>query len=115
MIPDRKLSGKQVVDLQDNYHACKNLLNDLDMNLDKYQILDKSGPTSLSTKLRRMWKRLKWEPADIQELRVQLASNVFLLNAFLGSIAISVARTTQASVDRVSSHQAQQRHSQILD
>lgn len=115
IIPDRSLSQEQVVDLQDNLHACKSLLNDLDMILDKYQILDKSGPTTLSTESRRIWKRLKWEPADIKELRDRLASNVSLLNAFLGSIAISVARATRASVDRVISHQAQQRYSQILD
>ena len=115
IIPDRSLSQEQVVDLQDNLHACKSLLNDLDIILDKYQILDESGPRTLNAKSRRIWKRLKWEPADIKELRARLASNVCLLNAFLGSIAISVARTTQASVDRVISHQAQQRHSQILD
>ena len=115
MIPDRSLTQKHVVDLQDNLHACKNLLNDLDITLDKYQILDKSGPTHLSDKSRRIWKRLKWEPADIQELRARLASNISLLNAFLGTIAISMTRATQAGVDRVTSHQVEQRHSQILD
>ena len=115
IIPDRNLSQEQVVDLQDNLHTCKNLLNDLDITLDKYQILDENGPRTLNAKSRRIWKRLKWEPADIKELRDRLASTVSLLNAFSGSIAISVARATQASVDRVISHQAQQRHSQILD
>ena len=115
ILSNRSLSQKQRVYLQDNLYACTNLLNDLDKTLDDYQILDKSGPNTLNAKSRRIWKRLKWEPADISELRARLASNISLLNAFLGSIAISVALTTQVSVDRVSSHQAQQRHSQILD
>ena len=115
IIRDRSLSQEHVVNLQNNLHTCKNLLNELDTTLDKYQILDKSGLTNLGSRPRRIWKRLKWEPADIRELRARLASNVSLLNAFLGIIAISRGRATRASVDRVSSHQAQQRHSQILD
>ena len=115
MTPDRSLTQKHVVDLQDNLHACKNLLNDLDITLDKYQILDKSGPTTLGDKSRRIWKRLKWEPADIQELRARLASSISGFNAFLGTIAISMTRATQAGVERVISHEVEQRHSQILD
>ena len=115
MISDQSLTQKHVVDMQDNLHACKNLLNDLDVTLDEYQILDKSGPTTLSAKSRRIWKRLKWEPADIAELRARLASHISLLNALLGTIAISMTRETQAGMDRVTSHQTEQRHSQILD
>ena len=115
MVPDRSLTQKQVLALQDNLNACKNLLNDLDITLDKYQILERNGPTTLGAKSQRIWKRLKWEPADIKELRARLASNISLLNAFLGTIAISMTRATQASVDQVNSHQAEQTHSQILD
>ena len=50
MSSDQSLTQKHVVYMQDNLHACKNLLNDLDVNLDEYQILDKSGPTTLSAK-----------------------------------------------------------------
>ena len=113
--PDRSLTQRQVVDLKDNIHACKNLLNDLDTTLDRYQMLDKNGPMTLGAKSRRIWKRLKWEPADIKELRGRLASNISLLNAFLGTIAISMTRATQASVDQVNSHLAEQKRSQILD
>ena len=60
-------------------------------------------------------EKIEWEPANIRELRARLASNISLLNAFLGTIAISMTRATQASVDRVKSHQAEQRQSQILD
>lgn len=115
IVPGRSFTHKQAVDLKDNLHACKSLLNDLDIIVDKYQILDESTATTLNARSRRIWKRLKWEPADIKELRARLASNISLLNAFLGTIAISMARATQAGVDRVTSHQVEQRHSQILD
>ena len=115
IVPGRSFTQKQAVDLKDTLHACKNLLNDLDITVDKYQILDENSPTTLNARSRRIWKRLKWEPADIKELRARLASNISLLNAFLGTIAISVARATQAGVDRVTSYQVEQRHSQILD
>ena len=115
IVPDGSLTQKHIADLKDNLHACKNLLNDLDITLDKYQMLDRSSPRTLGAKSQRIWKRLRWEPADIKELRTRLASNISLLNAFLGTIAISITRATQAGVDRVNSHQVQQRHSQILD
>ena len=115
IVRDRSLTQKQVVDLKDNLHACKNLLNDLDVTLVKYQILDKNAATNLGGKSRRMWKRLRWEPVDVKELRARLASNTSLLNAFLGTIAISMTRATQASVDRVTSYQVEHRQRQILD
>ena len=44
-------------------------------------------PTSAGKKVRRAWKRLKWEPEDIRELRNQISSNVILLNTFNGRFA----------------------------
>lgn len=37
--------------------------------------------------MRRAWKRLKWEPEDVRELRNRISSNVILLNAFNGQFA----------------------------
>jgi hypothetical protein len=37
-------------------------------------------------KLKRVWKRLKWEPEDIRELRSRITSNVNLLNTFNGRL-----------------------------
>ncbi|EAW23743.1 ankyrin repeat domain-containing protein [Aspergillus fischeri NRRL 181] len=39
---------------------------------------DEAGPF---THFRRVWKRLKWEPDDVRDLRSRLCSNIGLLNA----------------------------------
>jgi hypothetical protein len=46
------------------------------------------GPNSdgIRDKSRRAWKRLNWEPRDIQDLRSRVTLNVGLLNAFNGSL-----------------------------
>ncbi|KAJ5244114.1 hypothetical protein N7489_004210 [Penicillium chrysogenum] len=58
--------------------------------------------------LKRAWKRLTWEPNDIQELRLRITSNVVLLNAFNGKI-------TQNTVTRLAQHQDDQERQVVLD
>jgi hypothetical protein len=56
------------------------------MALDKYRELEHRGG-SLNIRVKKVWKRLKWEPEDVRELRDQITSNVTLLNTFLGGIS----------------------------
>jgi hypothetical protein len=37
--------------------------------------------------MKRVWKRLKWEPDDIRDLRSRIVANVALLNMFQGKLA----------------------------
>ena len=85
VFPERDLTNQQEADLHDLIEGCRNILNELDKITDKYRILD-TDPTSLSRKSQRLWKRLKWEPDDVQELRSRITSNVALLNAFNGRL-----------------------------
>jgi len=74
----------------DIFIACYDVLNTLDKILDKYQELgsDPRGcdPKSLGFKVRRGWKRLRWEPDDVKDLRSRISSNISLLNAFNGQL-----------------------------
>ena len=36
--------------------------------------------------MKKVWKRLKWEPEDIRDLRSRVSSNIALLNAFNGRL-----------------------------
>jgi hypothetical protein len=58
--------------------------------LEKYEELGsdpKDGdPKSFRLKVRRGWKRLRWEPEDIKELRVRIISNISLLDVFNGQL-----------------------------
>ena len=58
--------------------------------------------------MKKVWKRLKWEPEDIRELRSRINSNITLLNAFNG-------RLTRDSVVKLVRHQDDQERQTILD
>ena len=80
--PDRDLTNDQNADLEDFKLGCHNVLRELDKLLDKYCIL---CTKSSGHKTQKIWKKLKWEPDDIRELRSRLTSNIALLTAFNAS------------------------------
>lgn len=65
---------------------CHNVLIALGKVVDENYHLNPSHIHGFRDKSRRVWKRLTWEPDDIQELRSRIALNVSLLNAFNGSL-----------------------------
>ncbi len=85
-LPQRNLTIKQRKELVEIFVACHNVLNTLREILDKYEGLDSDyegcGHKSFCFKVRRGWKRLRWEPDDVKELRGRIASSIFLLDAF---------------------------------
>jgi len=57
---------------------------------------------------KRVWKKFKWEPNDIRELRGRIASNVNFLNTFN-------SRLTREGVDKLVHHQDNQERRAIID
>jgi hypothetical protein len=55
--------------------GCRNVLEDLQSLVDKYE--------NLGTQSKRTWDRMKWGYEDIAELRSRLTSNTVLLIAFI--------------------------------
>jgi hypothetical protein len=66
-------------------NSCRNVLNELEHTLDKYDEL-KPGHGSASQRMKRVWKRLRWEPEDIKQLRSRINTNIGLLNAFTSGL-----------------------------
>ena len=85
ILSEQELIDRQDKDLRGILEECHNVLNDVGRALSKYYDLDTS-PKKFSDKSRRAWKRLKWEPDDIRDLRSRVTSNVVLLNTFNGSL-----------------------------
>ncbi|PVH70410.1 ankyrin [Cadophora sp. DSE1049] len=69
------------VELKQIANSYGNILDQLEHILDEYNEL-KSGYGSVNKRAKRMWKRLKWEPEDIKQLRSRISTNISLLNAF---------------------------------
>jgi len=88
---ERVLSQQVLTDWQKKALAsvleeCHNVLIALGKVVDENYYLNLSNVHGFHDKSRRVWKRLTWEPDDIQELRSRVALNVSLLNAFNGSL-----------------------------
>lgn len=81
VLSDRELRNEQEAELKQIANGCGNVLDQLEHTLDEYDEL-KSGHGSVSKRVKRMWKRLKWEPEDIKQLRSRISTNIGLLNAF---------------------------------
>jgi hypothetical protein len=86
LLPERELTSQQHTELYDIAKGCRNVLKNLNETLEKYQELD-STPNTFGRKARRVWKKLKWEPEDIKELRSRIIANITLLNTFQGKLA----------------------------
>jgi hypothetical protein len=85
VFPERDLTDRQQSDLCDIIQGCRHVLDDLNIILDKYRILD-TATASLGSKSKKLWKRLKLEPEEIKELRSRISSNISLLIAFNGAL-----------------------------
>ena len=101
------LTNEEKTKLRDIAECCRNVLDDLDRILDNYRELS-SAPESVGKRVKRAWKRLKWEPEDISKLRSRISSNINLLNAFNG-------RLTRDSVVKLVRHQDDQERQAIID
>jgi hypothetical protein len=88
---ERVLSQQVLTDWQKKALAsvleeCHNALIALGKVIDENYYLNLSNVHGFHDKSRRVWKRLTWEPNNIQELRSRVALNVGLLSAFNGSL-----------------------------
>jgi hypothetical protein len=74
-LSDNSLSNEQGKELQEIAASCRNVLTEIEGTIERYSAIN--APHSF----KRVWKRLKWEPDDIRDLRNRLCSNIGLLNA----------------------------------
>jgi len=86
LLPHRELDPEQTKRLETVAEACCEVLEALNKVLDHYQELGSEQKIkdidSLRYNIRRGWKRLKWEPEDVRDLRSRITSTISLLNAF---------------------------------
>lgn len=80
-LPD--LNAKQKSELEEIIVGCRDVREKLQRELSAYGEL-RSDSRGVGSKAKRIWKRLKWEPDDIEEFRSRVTTNVAFLNAFRG-------------------------------
>lgn len=93
--------------MEDIDKGCRNVLGELQRILDNNSELS-SEIGSVGKRIRRVWKRLKWKPEDIDELRNRISTNIRFLNVFNGQL-------TRDNVVKLVRHQENQEHAAILN
>jgi hypothetical protein len=66
--------------------GCRTILMALSKMVDENRSLAQSGASSVRDKTSRIWKRLAWDPKEIQEYRSRILLNVTLLQTFITSL-----------------------------
>ena len=81
-----QLSLQQITQLSNLVEGCRKVLEDLDSAVKKYGSLD-TNASGLGPKTEKVWKKLKWDPRDVDALRLRLISNTTILDTFSSGIA----------------------------
>ncbi|KAK6822051.1 hypothetical protein RU639_006694 [Aspergillus parasiticus] len=103
----KELSDTQKSELQAITDSCRCVCDEIYEKINIYRVLESDHSTGLR-RVVRVWKRLKWEPDDIQDLRARISSNIGLLNAFNG-------RITRGNVAELLHRQDETERQAILD
>ncbi|TVY17131.1 Ankyrin repeat, PH and SEC7 domain containing protein [Lachnellula arida] len=101
------LNDKQKKKLDGIDKSCRDVLDDLQQILDQNREVV-SGSRGIGKRVVRVWKRIKWDPEVINELRSRITSNIALLNAFNGEF-------TRDNMVKLVHHQDDQERQAILD
>jgi hypothetical protein len=86
VLSEREFNNEETKELHEIASGCRNVLEKLELTLDKYDELE-PGFKGVGRSIKRVWKRLKWEPDDIRDLRSRIVANATLLNTFQGKLA----------------------------
>ncbi|KAJ0157078.1 Uncharacterized protein HZ326_0782 [Fusarium oxysporum f. sp. albedinis] len=85
--------------------VCTRLLEEIQTVLLKYHALDdKNG------KARKIWKRLRWEPDDVKDMRQRLTSNIVLLS----TINDTLNGSRRALISFMTSMKTRTQHKDVL-
>ncbi|UKZ53458.1 hypothetical protein TrVGV298_007250 [Trichoderma virens] len=76
-----QLSPEQSQEYQSVVTSCKHLLERLQTILDEYADVAEAGKAGKRTAIKRVWKRLKWEPDAIRDIRTQISVRIATLNS----------------------------------
>lgn len=90
VLPHRALTDKQRDHLQHLLKTCWHVAQSLEARLSRYQDIDPASSTvpnsGLASSVKRAWKRVRWEPKEISEVRGRITSTVLLLRQFHAQI-----------------------------
>ncbi|KAJ4167534.1 hypothetical protein NW754_011351 [Fusarium falciforme] len=94
--------------------TCEAVLHDLQAVCDRFSDLDNTQSNSRKS-VRRVWKKLKWEPAEADELRQRINSSIAMLTALLNQLSSEITAAVKKGVDRLNQCQDRQERLALLN
>ncbi|KAH9904348.1 ankyrin repeat-containing domain protein [Xylariomycetidae sp. FL2044] len=107
LVSQEDLSEPRLNKLSEIVDSCHNVLQSTQDIIKQYCDLG-SEKNGLRRRAQRTWKRLKWEPDDIRDLRSRIVTNITLLTSYLQGDA-------REKVGRLEKRQDKREHQDILD
>ncbi|KAK2795967.1 hypothetical protein FQN50_009649 [Emmonsiellopsis sp. PD_5] len=107
-------NSQHAKELEHIANGCRDVLETLERTLDKYAELqtvpEKAVNGSVGRRMKRAWKKLKWEPDDIRDLRSRIVLNLTLLKSFEGKLTSQTFQSIKVGVDRLNERQDDREH-----
>ena len=85
-VDESDLTAQQEANLEQAMSTCEAVLHDLQAICDKFSDLDTAQGQSRKS-VRRVWKKLKWEPDGARELRERISSSIAMLTTLLNQLS----------------------------
>ncbi|KAI0137469.1 hypothetical protein BJ170DRAFT_590398 [Xylariales sp. AK1849] len=108
------LSKRRENDLCDVLVGCHDLLNELNNFVTKNSTLE-TEQTKFRGKARRVWKKLKWDPLQINDFRGRITSQATLLNLFVSSLTSDTVFKVRDGITHLNLQQDEAKKEKILD
>ncbi|CAI6339346.1 unnamed protein product [Periconia digitata] len=86
ILPHRSLSAQQEKHLRERQQVCEDILGELRIILNQSASLEGSDTRPKDGKLRVVWKRLRWNQTEIENLRNRLHFGIDGLNLFMQNV-----------------------------
>ncbi|RSL70100.1 hypothetical protein CEP53_002017 [Fusarium sp. AF-6] len=93
-VDESDLTPQQESNLEQAMSTCEAVLHDLQLVCDKFSDLETEKGQSRRS-IRRVWKKLKWEPDEARELRERISSSIAMLTTLLNQLSSSFDHTAQ--------------------
>ena len=87
IVSERNLPLQQQEKLSDIAKGCQDVLDDLSVTLDRYQVVN-AALGDLNKCVKRAWKRLQFEPEDVKDLRQRVTANIAMMNAVVATLTL---------------------------
>ncbi|KAL1965282.1 hypothetical protein VTN77DRAFT_5884 [Rasamsonia byssochlamydoides] len=108
------LNDQQQDEVNKISQGCRDVLNELEATLDKYQELDHTT-VNIKGKAQWAWKRVKWDQTEINNYRLRIISNIESFNLLLGKINSNVSFMIKEGVDQLNQQQGDHERQEILN